>query len=84
MGPVFPTVQKYANSKLSQREIGLYSGLSYGFTGFGSMLIVTSMGLAADVDTRLSYVIALFTFTVIIFIAAALGRKKGGQENAKN
>jgi len=84
LGPIFPTVQKYANSKLSQREIGLYSGLSYGFTGFGSMLIVTSMGLAADVDTRLSYVIALFTFTVIIFIAAALGRKKGGQENAKN
>lgn len=71
-GPVFPSIQKYANQKLPSREVGMFNGLSFASTGLGAMIISTSMGVIADFNMMLSFSIPYLTFSFIIILSLLL------------
>lgn len=71
-GPVFPSMQKYANQKLPSREVGMFNGLSFASTGLGTMIISTSMGVIADFNMMLSFSIPYLTFSFIIILSLLL------------
>ncbi|QTA37260.1 MFS transporter [Thermosipho ferrireducens] len=79
MGPIFPTIQKYANMRLGGREVGLLNGLTYAFTGIGAMLISGIMGAISNFDISLMYLIpALGLFLVFIMQLFELKQSKQG------
>ncbi|GAB6189946.1 hypothetical protein JCM30566_16880 [Marinitoga arctica] len=68
LGPIFPATQKFLNSSLSHREVGLISGIIFAGTGVGSMFITTTMGIVADKNIFISYmfpVIFLFIISLL-------------------
>lgn len=71
-GPIFPSIQKYANQKLPSREVGMFNGLSFASTGLGAMIISTSMGVIADFNMMLSFSIPYLTFSFIIILSLLL------------
>ncbi|SHF04010.1 Fucose permease [Marinitoga hydrogenitolerans DSM 16785] len=75
LGPIFPATQKYLNNKLSHREVGLISGLIFAGTGIGSMLITTTMGIVADKNLFISYLLP-FSFLILISFLSPLREKQ--------
>lgn len=71
-GPIFPSIQKFANQKLPSREVGLFNGLSFASTGLGAMIISTSMGVIADFNMMLSFSVPYLTFSIIIILTLLL------------
>ncbi|BBE30190.1 hypothetical protein OSSY52_03310 [Tepiditoga spiralis] len=72
LGPIFPSVQKFSNSKLSNREVGLFSGLVYGSTGIGQLIIVNSMALIGSINILYSYVLPMFILFTLILLKRLL------------
>ena len=72
LGPIFPSLQKFSNSKLSNREVGLFSGLVYGSTGIGQLIIVNSMALVGSISIIYSYVLPIFILFTLILLKRLL------------
>lgn len=69
LGPIFPATQKYLNSHLSHRDVGLVSGLVFAGSGVGSMIITTTMGVIADKSLFISYLLPVIFLLVISLIS---------------
>jgi hypothetical protein len=68
IAPFFPTLQKFMNFKIKHKDIGLYSGLVYGFDSAGILFLVPIMGLAVDYNAIIAYTFPLISFFIIFLI----------------
>ncbi|WGS64378.1 MFS transporter [Marinitoga aeolica] len=69
LGPIFPATQKYLNSNLSHREVGLVSGMVSVGIGFGAASITTTMGFIGDYSIIYSYLIPIISFVLVSIIS---------------
>ena len=76
VAPVFPLMQKYTAQKLPDREVGLFNGLVFASASVGNIIIAGSMGIAADFNLKLSYLIPLAASLISMMIIAYLSRLK--------
>ncbi|AEX85266.1 hypothetical protein XO10_04215 [Marinitoga sp. 1135] len=74
LGPIFPVTQKFLNSHLSHREVGLVSGIVSLSIGIGASIITTLMGFVGDFSILYSYLIPI-TGLLIVFIFSIMVRK---------
>ncbi len=68
IAPFFPTLQKFMNFKIKHKDIGLYSGLLYGFDSAGILFLVPAMGFVVNYNPVSAYVIPLISFFVIFLL----------------
>jgi fucose permease len=82
MAPFFPTLQKFMNFKIDHKDIGLYSGLIYGFDSAGILFLVPAMGFIVNYNSVLAYIIPLISFFVVFLLVLKI--KKIDRNGAKN
>jgi fucose permease len=75
LSTIFPILQKYSSRMLPKREVGLFSGLIFGSTGIGTMILSTSMGVIGDFKIILSYFIPVIAFFIIFILTRWLTKE---------
>ncbi len=76
IAPFFPTFQKFMNSKIENKDIGLYSGLIYGFDSLGVMIAILTMGFVIDFSPFIAYLIPTFSFITIFILLTKIYIRK--------
>ncbi len=71
-GPVFPSLQKFMNQKLDNREVGLLNGITFGSTGIGIISFSYIMGITGDHSLYLSYMIPIGGFVALLLISSRI------------
>lgn len=69
LGPIFPSTQKFLNSNLSHREVGLVAGMVSLSIGIGGALLTTLMGYFGDFSMAYSYLIPFVSLMIVAFLS---------------
>lgn len=80
LAPVFPVTQKYGNKLLPGRESGLYNGLVFAFSAFGSAVFVPIMGVMAEINVFSAYIVPVLCAIAIFAIVFILSKVTASEQ----
>ncbi|MDO9577574.1 MAG: MFS transporter [Candidatus Cloacimonadales bacterium] len=72
MAPIFPLTQKYAVSHIPKHQIGMFSGVLFGFLGLGNMFIPGAMGLLGNINIYYAFLLPIFLLSIILIVVFKL------------
>ncbi len=73
-GPVFPVIQKYANSRLQADQRGLFNGMTYALTGLGAGLTMPIMGRLGDIRIELAFIPTMILLVILLVLVIVIPR----------
>ena len=76
LAPIFPITQKYAVSHIPKHQVGMFSGVLFGFLGLGNMFIPGAMGLLGNVNIYYAFLLPVFSLSIILIVVFKLKRDK--------